>query len=221
MPRARTAPTRCTRATASVEENACRRVRRRQLAFIGPPADVIAAMGRIGARAIMQRADCPWCRARPRDQSDEASRVPRNRRVPVLVRPRPAVAARHARCTTRPTRRGHRRGAAGQCAFGNRTDRRLIQRPRHVEISLATTTGRSCTVRAVPVQRQQKVVEESPAPGLTPAFERAWAGGGRRGARVELPRAPSVPARRRRRQAPFYFLEMNTRLQLSIPSPRW
>ena len=117
-----------------------------------------------------------------------------------------------------------RREAAA--AFGDATlyVERLVERPRHVEIQvLADDHGnvvhlfeRECSLQ----RRHQKVIEESPSPALTPALRArmgeaavaaARAAGYRNAGTVEfLLEGEGDDAR-------FYFLEMNTRLQVEHP----
>ncbi len=115
---------------------------------------------------------------------------------------------------------------------------KYVQRPRHIEIQVFGDTHGNCVYlfeRDCSVQRRhQKVLEEAPAPGMTPEL-RAAHGRGRRGRRpgrelrgrghggvhrraarrlwgfsITAGRAATVGAR-------FYFMEMNTRLQVEHP----
>ena len=94
---------------------------------------------------------------------------------------------------------------------------RYLPDPRHVEVQvLADSHGnvvhlfeRDCSVQ----RRHQKLIEESPAPAVTPSCARGSARSG------STPRGPSATARRARSRAcspdgEYYFLEMNTRVQV-------
>ena len=202
------------------------------LTFIGPPADVIAAMGsKIGARAIMQRAGVPVVPGEtPRDQSDEGvARAAQSIGFPVLVKASAGGGGKGMRAVHHEADLVEAIGAArreAEYAFGNGTlyVERLIQRPRHVEIQVfgddhgqvVHLFERECSVQ----RRHQKVVEESPAPGLTPAIRArmgeaavaaARASGYRNAGTVEFLLDGDGD------EAPFYFLEMNTRLQVEHP----
>ena len=201
------------------------------LVFIGPPAAAIRAMGskaaakalmagarRAGRARLSRRRPGPGAAAR-RGRADRLSGadqgVGRRRR------------ARHARRRAAPASSpraldGAKREAEG--AFGD--DRvlieRYLERPRHIEIQVfADTHGnivhlfeRDCSIQ----RRHQKVLEEAPAPGLDPASAQgAGRGGGRGGARGRLCRRRHGRVHRRSRRRAFYFMEMNTRLQVEHP----
>src|SRR5262249_10793921 len=113
-----------------------------------------------------------------------------------------------------------------QAAFGDGTlyVERLISRPHHIEVQvIADEHGnvlhlfeRECSVQ----RRHQKVIEESPSPNVTPALRRRLTDGAIAAARASSYRnAGTVEflvdlSGSNRDQAPFHFLEMNTRLQV-------
>jgi acetyl/propionyl-CoA carboxylase alpha subunit len=117
-----------------------------------------------------------------------------------------------------------RREATGAFGDGTLYVERLVERPRHVEFQiLADQHGnvvhvfeRECSIQ----RRHQKVIEESPSPALTPDLRRrmgeaavavARAAGYRNAGTIEFLLDTS-------RETPrFYFLEMNTRLQVEHP----
>jgi acetyl-CoA carboxylase biotin carboxylase subunit len=202
------------------------------LIFIGPPADAIEKMGsKIGARQLMQDAGVPVVPGRtPRDQTDAgiiaaASEIG----FPVLVKAsaggggKGMRAAEDARALAEAVPAARREAAA---AFGDGTlyIERLIKRPRHIEVQIFADAHdnvvhlfeRECSVQ----RRHQKVIEESPSTALTP------------GLRQEIGAAAVAAARSAGYQnagsiefllegdgdaAKFYFLEMNTRLQVEHP----
>ena len=131
----------------------------------------------------------------------------------------------------RRERRGLRRRARLVPARGRRQLRRrraccverYVTRPRHIEIQVFADAHGNCVYlfeRDCSVQRRhQKVLEEAPAPGLQPGAPRArWARPRSprraRSATSAPARSSSSPSRPRRR---FYFMEMNTRLQVEHP----
>jgi acetyl-CoA carboxylase biotin carboxylase subunit len=199
------------------------------LVFVGPPADAVERMGsKIGARTLMEKAGVPIVPGRtPADQSDEGiAAAARAIGFPVLVKASAGGGGKGMR-TARdngslaesiPAARREARAAFGD---GTLYIERLIERPRHVEIQVfADGHGnavhlfeRECSLQ----RRHQKIVEESPSPVLTPAVRArmgeaavaaARAAGYRNAGTIEF------LLEGRGDTAKFYFLEMNTRLQV-------
>ena len=202
------------------------------LIFIGPPADAIERMGsKIGARTLMEQAGVPVVPGRtPVDQSDAGIAAAADAiGFPVLVKASAGgggkgMRAAHDAATLAEAIPSARREA--QAAFGDGTlyVERLIQRPRHIEIQVfADAHGnavhlfeRECSIQ----RRHQKIVEESPSPVLTPAVRdrmgkaavaAATSAGYRNAGTIEFLLEGAGDAAR------FYFLEMNTRLQVEHP----
>ncbi len=202
------------------------------LIFVGPPASAIERMGsKIAARRLMQDAGVPVVPGEtPADQS-EASIQKAARRVgfPVLLKPSGGgggIGMKIVRGEDDLADAVTRGKSEALAAFGDGTVyvERLVERPRHVEIQVfADHRGntvhlfeRECSVQ----RRHQKVIEESPCPALTPvararmgaaAVAAARAAGYRNAGTVEfLLEGDGDDAR-------FYFLEMNTRLQVEHP----
>ena len=204
------------------------------LIFIGPPADVIERMGsKIGARALDAgggRAGRPGRDAARSVRRRACSPPPAALGYPVLVKASAGGGGKGMRVVpTTPTPvesiAAARREAAAAFGDGTLYVERLIERPRHVEIQVfADAHGnvvhlfeRECSVQ----RRHQKIVEESPSPVAHAGASRgAWA----------TPRSPprarpaiatrarsSSCSRARATSARFYFLEMNTRLQVEHP----
>lgn len=202
------------------------------LTFVGPPAAAIAAMGsKISARRLMERAGLPVVPGEtPADQSD-ASLCAAARRAgyPALVKASAGGGGKGMRVVL-----GEEELAAAiagarheaRAAFGDDAlyIERLVPHPRHVEIQVfADDHGdvvhlfeRDCSAQ----RRHQKVIEESPSLALAPAVRErmgaaavaaARAVGYRNAGTVEfLLEGTGDDAR-------FYFLEMNTRLQVEHP----
>ena len=202
------------------------------LVFIGPPAAAMRAMGsKIGARRLMQSAGVPVVPGEtPADQSLAAlstalARVGR----PALVKP----SAGGGGIGMRVVREGDDAEAAlsaarrdAEHAFGDGTlyVERLIERPRHVEIQVfadmhggvVSLFERECSIQ----RRHQKVIEESPSPALTPELRLAMgeaAVAAARAARYQNAGTVEFLLDDSGADARFYFLEMNTRLQVEHP----
>jgi 3-methylcrotonyl-CoA carboxylase alpha subunit len=202
------------------------------LTFVGPPPEAIERMGsKIGARQLMQAAGVPVVPGEtPLDQSDAALATAVERvGFPALIKPSAGGGGigmktlREPREALDAIQRARREALS---AFGDGTlyVERLVERPRHVEVQVvADADGRvvHCFERECSVQRRhQKVVEESPCAGLTPAVRArmgqaavaaARAAGYVNAGTIEFLLEGAGDAAR------FFFLEMNTRLQVEHP----
>jgi acetyl-CoA/propionyl-CoA carboxylase biotin carboxyl carrier protein len=202
------------------------------LVFVGPPAEVMERMGsKIAARALMQHAGVPVVPgSTPTDQTDDGVlNAVKAVGYPVLVKASAGGGGKGMR-TVRSEREAReaigaaRREAVASFGDGTLYVERLIERPRHVEIQIfADAHGnvvhlfeRECSVQ----RRHQKIVEESPSPALDAstrarmgeaAVAAARASGYRNAGTIEFLVEGSGDSAR------FYFLEMNTRLQVEHP----
>ncbi|MGL4729028.1 MAG: acetyl/propionyl/methylcrotonyl-CoA carboxylase subunit alpha [Bosea sp. (in: a-proteobacteria)] len=202
--------------------------------FVGPPASAIEAMGlKDAAKALVAKAGVPvvpgyhGARQEPEFLAAEAAKIG----YPVLIK---AVAGGGGKGMRRVEDPAHFNASLESCqreAASSFNDPRVlvekyILQPRHVEIQVfADGHGnvvhlfeRDCSLQ----RRHQKVIEEAPAPGMPPAMRAAM---GR--AAVEAARAVGyvgagtvefIADGREGLQADrFYFMEMNTRLQVEHP----
>ena len=202
------------------------------LTFVGPPSTVLARMGsKIEARRLAQEAGVPVVPGEtPDDQSDEGLRLAIERvGLPALIKPSSGGGGKGMHRVHTPgdiidAVQAARREATAAFGDGTLYVERLLERPRHIEVqvfgdhhgNVVHLYERECSVQ----RRHQKVIEETPSPGLTPALQHriaeaavrvATAAGYRNAGTVEF----LVDASRR--EAPSYFLEMNTRLQVEHP----
>jgi 3-methylcrotonyl-CoA carboxylase alpha subunit len=203
------------------------------LVFIGPPASAIAAMGsKSAAKALMEKSGVPLVPGYHGDNNDtdflakEATRIG----FPVLIK---ASAGGGGKGMRRVDKAEDFAAALLSCqreakaSFGD--DHVLIERyvlkPRHIEIQVFGDTQGHCIYlfeRDCSVQRRhQKVLEEAPAPGLSPerraqmgaaAVAAAQAVGYVGAGTVEFIAEELDDGDLR-----FYFMEMNTRLQVEHP----
>jgi acetyl-CoA carboxylase biotin carboxylase subunit len=205
------------------------------IVFVGPPADAIEKMGsKIGARALMSRAGVPVVPGQtPANQAastdDGIAAAASALGFPVLLKASAGGGGKGMRVARRADEVAELAASArreAEAAFGDGTlyVERLIERPRHVEIQvMADTHGnvvhlfeRECSIQ----RRHQKIVEESPSPALTPEVRAQMGEAAVAAARaVGYVNAGTVEflLEGEGRDARFYFLEMNTRLQVEHP----
>jgi 3-methylcrotonyl-CoA carboxylase alpha subunit len=199
------------------------------LVFIGPPVDAIRKMGsKAAARTLMAAAGVPLVPGFHAAGADatvlarEAARIG----YPVLIKAsaggggkgmrRVDAASDFAAALTTCRREA-------QAGFGDDSMllERCIERPRHVEIQVfADTHGhciglheRDCSVQ----RRHQKVLEEAPAPGLTSQQRTQMIAAGVAAARAVGYVGAGTVEFILDGQGRFYFIEMNTRLQVEHP----
>ena len=171
--------------------------------FIGPPPAAIAAMGsKSAAKTIMGEAGVPLVPGYHGDDQDPALLAREAARIgyPVLIKATAGGGGKGMRIVERGEdfARGARVGAArSEIAFGD--DRVLLEKyltsPRHIEIQVFGDAHgdavylfeRDCSVQ----RRHQKVLEEAPAPGMTPSAAARWA---RPRSPRRRPSATSAPA---------------------------
>ena len=202
------------------------------LTFIGPPARVIERMGsKIEARNLMIAAGVPVVPGLiPQDQSDDGiAAAARQLGYPVLIKASAGGGGKGMRTVRDDASARDASGAARRealAAFGDGTlyVERLLDRPRHVEVQvMADNHGgvvhlfeRECSVQ----RRHQKVIEESPSPALTPALRARMGEAAVSAARAaDYRNAGTVEflVEGDGDSAQFYFLEMNTRIQVEHP----
>jgi 3-methylcrotonyl-CoA carboxylase alpha subunit len=204
------------------------------IAFVGPPPAAIRAMGlKDAAKALMEKAGVPvvpgyhGARQEPKFLKEKAYEIG----YPVLIK---AVAGGGGKGMRRVDKHaefeaalaGAMREAKG--AFGD--DRMLVEKyvasPRHIEIqvfgdahgNVIHLNERDCSLQ----RRHQKVIEEAPAPGMTAAMREAMGNAAVAAAKaVGYAGAGTVEfiadATKGLAADRFWFMEMNTRLQVEHP----
>ncbi len=199
------------------------------IVFIGPPAGVIRSLGdKITSKKIAREAGVPVVPGSDGGSTDLDSleRAAKSMALPILIKASAGGGGKGMRVVRdaaemRPALEGASREAGA--AFGDATVflERYLENPRHVEVQiLADAHGhvvalgeRECSLQ----RRHQKIWEESPSPGLHPdkrasllesACKAARAAGYVNAGTVEF----IVDSR-----SDFYFLEVNTRLQVEHP----
>ncbi|HLK87724.1 MAG TPA: biotin carboxylase N-terminal domain-containing protein [Candidatus Binataceae bacterium] len=213
-----------------LSENAAfaRRVAQAGLAFIGPSPEAIELMGdKVRARSFVESRGFPVAPSAIEDDAP-ASFVARARKVgfPLLIKPAAGGGGKGMRIVREAAALESeiaRARSEGERYFGDGRlyVERYVERPRHIEVQvLGDAHGnvvhlweRECSVQ----RRFQKIIEETPSPALDPDRRRqicaaaagiAHAAGYRNAGTVEFIYAED---------GSFYFLEMNTRLQVEHP----
>ncbi|MEY8015370.1 acetyl/propionyl/methylcrotonyl-CoA carboxylase subunit alpha [Mycobacterium servetii] len=199
--------------------------------FLGPPARAIEVMGdKITAKNTVAAFDVPVVPgvARPGLSDDELVAAAAEIGYPVLVKPSAGGGGKGMRLVDDAARLrdalvSARREAAS--SFGDDTLflERFVLRPRHIEVQvLADTHGnvvhlgeRECSLQ----RRHQKVIEEAPSPLLDPATRaRIGAAACNTARSVDYVGAGTVEfIVSAERPDEFFFMEMNTRLQVEHP----
>jgi 3-methylcrotonyl-CoA carboxylase alpha subunit len=203
------------------------------LVFVGPSAKAIRAMGlKDAAKALMAEAGVPVVPGYHGDNQDpeHLSGAADAIGYPVLIKAVAGGGGKGMRLVTKAqdfaAALDSARGEAAT-AFGN-TDvlvEKFVGTPRHIEVQVfgdgtraVHLFERDCSLQ----RRHQKVIEEAPAPGMTPAMRAAMGAAAVRAAEaigyagagtVEF----IVDASDGLRDDRFYFMEMNTRLQVEHP----
>ncbi|MBP7616451.1 MAG: acetyl-CoA carboxylase biotin carboxylase subunit, partial [Steroidobacteraceae bacterium] len=213
----------------SENEQFARRVEEEGIVFIGPKHGSIAAMGdKISSKALAAKAQVstiPGHNA-PIESPDEAVKIARRIGYPVMIKASAGGGGKGLRVAY-----GDKEAFEGftscrneaRASFGD--DRvfieKFIEEPRHIEIQVLGDAHGNCVYlweRECSIQRRhQKVIEEAPSPFLDNATREAM---GRQA--VALARAVDYQSAGTvefvvGRDRSFYFLEMNTRLQVEHP----
>ncbi|HZZ61368.1 MAG TPA: acetyl-CoA carboxylase biotin carboxylase subunit [Roseiarcus sp.] len=199
-----------------------------EIAFIGPKAEHIRIMGdKVEAKRTATRLGIPCVPGSPdvvRDEA-EALRIAEDIGYPVMIKAAGGGGGRGMKAVASPAELGHALGAArseAKNAFGD--DRlyleKCLARPRHIEFQvLGDGQGRAIHLgeRDCSLQRRhQKVWEEGPSPALN-AEQREQVGAVVARAMAELGYAGAGTVEFLYEDGKFYFIEMNTRIQVEHP----
>jgi len=215
-----------------LSENAgfARRVQAAGLAWIGPSPEAIEQMGnKINARNLMCRAGLPVAPGTTEHLQDAEAALAAARHIglPLMVKPAAGgggmgMSVVHDAAELRTTLNGVRTFAGRVFADDSVLLERYFPKIRHVEVQiLGLTDGRVVALgeRDCSVQRRhQKVAEETPSPAVDDALrERMFAAAIRAGEAVCYRGAGTVEFLVDPQRQEFFFLEMNTRLQVEHP----
>jgi acetyl-CoA carboxylase, biotin carboxylase subunit len=199
------------------------------LTFIGPPPEAIRAMGdKTEARRLMAAAGVPTVPGSPGPVADAgaAEAAAGSIGFPLILKAAGGGGGIGMARVDRATDLAAAFAAAtrrAQSAFGNPAVylERYLERPRHVEIqvfgdrhgAVVHLHERECSIQ----RRHQKLIEESPAPGLSPATKRGLTEAAVAGARTIGYVNAGTMEFLVDSAGGFYFLEMNTRIQVEHP----
>ncbi|MEO1038258.1 MAG: acetyl/propionyl/methylcrotonyl-CoA carboxylase subunit alpha [Pseudomonadota bacterium] len=202
--------------------------------FVGPSADAIEAMGlKDRAKALMEKAGVPVTPGYHGDNQEPNYLAQQAEKIgyPVLIKAVAGGGGKGMRLVERPDSFGDALASCQREAAASFGDERVllerfITSPRHIEVQVFGDAHgrvihlfeRDCTLQ----RRHQKVLEEAPAPGMTPEVRAAMCSAAVRAAlavdyvgagTVEFIVDGSGPLR----DDGFFFMEMNTRLQVEHP----
>ena len=201
--------------------------------FIGPTADVIRLMGdKVEAIKAMKAAGVPCVPGSGGPLGDDVDtniKIAREIGYPVIIKAAGGGGGRGMRVVRTEAHLGNAITMTKQeakAAFGNDMVymEKFLENPRHVEIQvLADGQGnaihlgeRDCSMQ----RRHQKVVEEAPAPGITPEL-RAQIGKVCVDACIRIGYRGAGTFEFLFENGHFYFIEMNTRIQVEHPVTEW
>lgn len=199
------------------------------IAFIGPKADQINAMGdKATARDRMIKAGVPVTPGSDGvvENEEDAVKLARKLKFPVIIKASAGGGGRGMRVAhnDHSLKQGfHAARLEAEKAFGNGAVyiEKYIENPRHVEVQIiADKHGnvvhlgeRDCSVQ----RRHQKLIEESPSPALTSHLRRKMGEAAVKAAKaVNYCNAGTVEFLLGNKNE-FYFMEMNTRIQVEHP----
>ncbi|MFD9704781.1 acetyl/propionyl/methylcrotonyl-CoA carboxylase subunit alpha [Lentzea sp. NPDC059081] len=200
------------------------------IVFVGPPASAIDAMGdKIRAKLTVSAAGVPVVPGRTRENMSDDEIVDAAGEIgfPVLLKPSAGGGGKgmrlvHEESALREAIESARREARG--SFGDDTllIERFVTNPRHIEIQvLGDAHGnvihlgeRECSLQ----RRHQKIIEEAPSPFLTPEMREAMGSAAVDAAKsVGYVGAGTVEFIVDGASGDYFFMEMNTRLQVEHP----
>jgi len=214
-----------------LSENAgfARAIEQAGLIFLGPPASAIDAMGsKSAAKSLMEAAGVPLVPGYHGEAQDYETFREAAARIgyPVLLKAAAGGGGKGMKVAESEAQLAETLESAqreAQSAFGD--SRMLVEKyvlkPRHVEIQVFADQHGNCLYlneRDCSIQRRhQKVVEEAPAPGLSPELRRAMGEAAVKAAQaIGYVGAGTVEFLLDER-GDFFFMEMNTRLQVEHP----
>ncbi|HJW08474.1 MAG TPA: acetyl-CoA carboxylase biotin carboxylase subunit [Holophagaceae bacterium] len=216
----------------SENAEAAKRFKAEGITFIGPNPEAIVSMGsKTAAREVAIAAGCPVVPGIQKTMSDEDLLAESQKMgFPVMLKAAMGGGGKGMRLVTKPedftSSLARARGEA-LSSFGDDSvyvEKAIIQ-PRHIEIQIFSDHHgnhvylweRECSVQ----RRHQKVIEEAPSPHVTPEMRKAMGEAALKVARAVNYVGAGTVEFLADADRNFYFLEMNTRLQVEHPVTEW
>jgi 3-methylcrotonyl-CoA carboxylase alpha subunit len=203
------------------------------LVFIGPPPSAIQAMGlKAESKRLMEKAGVPLVPGYHGSEQGAALLKREADRIgyPVLIKASAGGGGKGMRVVEKAAEFAAALASCQREAINSFGDdavliEKYVQRPRHIEIQVFGDTQGHCVYlfeRDCSVQRRhQKVLEEAPAPGMTEAMRRQMGEAAVAAARavnyVGAGTVEFIVEQRGDDEMNFFFMEMNTRLQVEHP----
>ena len=199
------------------------------IAFIGPGPEQMRAMGdKANARATMRKAGVPVTPGSEGliSSEEEALKMAHQLKYPVIIKASAGGGGRGMRIAHNDAsllQGFHAASTEAEHAFGNGEVyiEKYIANPRHIEVQiLADAFGnvlhlgeRDCSLQ----RRHQKLIEESPSPALTPALRKKMGEAAVKAAKAAKYVSAGTIEFLLGDKGQFYFMEMNTRVQVEHP----
>jgi propionyl-CoA carboxylase alpha chain len=209
------------------------RVTKAGLLFIGPPPECIAAMGdKTAARRLMEKAGIPTIPGSTGALRNlkEANDFSRMQGFPVLLKAAAGGGGKGMRVVRGPDELPRAYTAAreeARTAFGDERIyiEKYLEDPRHIEVQIVADRAghvlhlgeRECSIQ----RRHQKIIEESPSPAVNEEMRCAVTGAALKAAAICRYESAGTVEFLLDRGGKFYFLEMNTRLQVEHTVTEW
>ena len=199
------------------------------LVFIGPPASAIRAMGsKSAAKSLMEKAQVPLVPGYHGDNQDPVFLQAQADQIayPVLLKASAGGGGKGMRVVTRAQDFADALSSCQREAKNSFGDERVLvekylTRPRHIEIQIFADQHGNCVSlfeRDCSVQRRhQKVLEEAPAPGMSEDRRQAMSAAAIAAAKAVSYVGAGTVEFIANQDGSFYFMEMNTRLQVEHP----
>ena len=214
-----------------LSENAefCRQCQAHNIVFIGPPVEAIVAMGsKSAAKTIMQDAGVPLVPGYHGEDQSAAiiKQAADSMGYPVLLKAAAGGGGKGMRAVHSEAEFDQALDAAKREALNSFNDdimlvEKYLLKPRHVEIQVFCDSHnngvylfeRDCSVQ----RRHQKVIEEAPAPGMTDALRQQMGEAALKAAAAINYQGAGTVEFLLDSRGEFFFMEMNTRLQVEHP----